>query len=226
MSNEISRRSLMKAGIGVAVGAVTGDLLGQTAEIPAGITPAQVEGPFYPIHEQADKDMDLTLIQGHTVRAEGEVIIVHGQILDEDHNPVANALVDVWQANKNGRYRHDNDNSPAPLDANFQGWGQIRADAEGRYRFRTIIPGAYPAERGWIRPPHIHFKVSRRGYHELTTQMYFAGQPLNDRDYLLQGLAEAERDKLLVEFVADVTAPEPDIKQGQFNIVLRRVRKS
>jgi len=93
-------------------------------------------------------------------------------------------------------------------------------DAEGRYRVRTIRPGAYPVMAGWTRPPHIHFKIARRGFHELTTQMYFAGDPLNETDRLLQSVPEPGRSMLLVEFSS---AAGESVKQGSFDIMLSRV---
>lgn len=159
-------------------------------------TPAQGEGPFYPIHQQSDLDADLTVVEGRTGRAEGHVILVEGRVRNRDGGPIGNALVDVWQANHHGRYAHELDTSAAPLDANFQGWAKIRTDAEGRYRFKTIKPGSYTVgDRP--RPPHIHFKVSGDGHRALTTQMYFAGEPLNEGDSLFQE-APAELRHLLV----------------------------
>lgn len=222
--NKMTRRALLQVGLGAAAGVATGHLFASSAEAGDCETPAQTQGPFYPKHEQADKDLDLTQIQGHAERAEGEVIYVSGQVLDDAYKPVAGALVDVWQANKHGRYHHEDDPNPAPRDAHFQGWGQIKTDEQGRYRFKTIIPGPYPADETWWRPPHIHFRVSKRGYHELTTQMYFAGHALNEQDALLLEIPEAERGKLVVAFSPGTVEEEPEAKEGQFNIVLRRVR--
>jgi len=213
----ITRRQVLKTTFGAAALAAGGPLM---AGVP-GVTPAQSEGPFYPTRDQADKDIDLTRIEGHGERAVGEVIEVSGTVLDEDGKAVGGALVDVWQANAHGRYAHEADPNPAPLDPNFQGWARFTTDAEGRYRFTTIQPGAYSVSPEWTRPPHIHFKVARRGYHELTTQMYFAGHELNEADRLLLGLPEAERNRLMVEFgsaSAEATPPH-----GRFDIVLRRV---
>jgi protocatechuate 3,4-dioxygenase, beta subunit len=212
--NPIHRRAVLKAGLLAAAATLGGRAFGAA-------TPAQVEGPFYPVRDQPDKDADLTRVEGHAERAAGEVIEVSGQVSDEQGRPVAGALVDVWQANAHGRYAHEADPNPAPLDPNFQGWAQLRTDAEGRYRFRTIVPGAYPAEAGWTRPPHIHFKVARRGYHELTTQMYFAGHPLNEADRLLRAVPEAERSRLLVAFDA-APGDGAGAGRGRFDIVLRR----
>lgn len=209
----MTRRSLLQGSIGVAALAATGNLLAAT-------TPVQTEGPFFPIHSQPDTDADMTLIAGRSKHALGEVVEVSGRVLDEDGNAIADALVDVWQANVHGRYAHEADPNPAPLDENFQGWAQLKTDSDGRYRVRTIKPGAYPVGDGWSRPPHIHFKVARRGFHELTTQMYFAGDPLNDVDRLLQSVPESERSLLVVDFKA---APEHDAKYGEFNLVMRRV---
>jgi protocatechuate 3,4-dioxygenase beta subunit len=209
-----SRRTALQSALGaLALGGAAPLLAG------AGATPAQVEGPFFPIRKQPDTDADLTRIDGRDGRAQGERVDVHGQVLDEDGMPVAGALVDVWQANAHGRYAHEADPNPAPLDPDFQGWARLTTDAEGRYRVRTIIPGSYPVRDGWARPPHIHFKVARRGYRELITQMYFAGNALNDVDRLLLAVPEAERARLVVAFEAGTDA----VALGRFDLVLARV---
>lgn len=209
----ISRRNLIRGSMGMAALSVGGSLVART-------TPSQGEGPFFPIHKQPDTDADMTLIDGQTERALGEVVEISGRVLDEDGNAIADALVDVWQANVHGRYAHEADPNPAPLDENFQGWAQLKTDSDGRYRVRTIKPGAYPVGDGWSRPPHIHFKIARRGFHELTTQMYFAGDPLNDVDRLLQSVPESERSMLVVDFRP---SSGHDAKHGEFNLVMRRV---
>lgn len=177
-------------------------------------TPWQTEGPFFPIHQQSDKDADLTTIAGRDTVALGEVVEVKGQILDTDGKPVAGALVDIWQANAAGRYDHEADPSTAPLDPNFQGWARLVTGDDGSYRIRTIKPGAYPAAEGWIRPPHIHYKVARRGFKEITTQLYFKGDPLNEIDRLILAVPEAQRASLIGDF-SDGPAT--------FNVVLARV---
>jgi protocatechuate 3,4-dioxygenase beta subunit len=214
IKRKIDRRTILRAGAGIAASALTAGVIAN----PSKPTPANPEGPFYPKHQQADKDTDLTLIDGHTERAQGEVIRVTGQVLDEMGNPVEGALVDIWQANSHGRYHHEDDTSTPPEDPNFQGWGMVKTDAEGRYSFTTIKPGAYKVDGNWRRPPHIHYKVSRRGYHELTTQMYFAGESLNETDRLLRSVAEEDRDLLVVDFKEIDGTP-----QGEFPIVLAKV---
>lgn len=214
LRSKIDRRTIIKAGAGIAVSAVTAGVVASTSKR----TPANPEGPFYPRHQQIDKDTDLTLIDGHTERAQGEVIRVTGQVLDEMGNPVEGALVDIWQANTHGRYHHEDDPATAPEDPNFQGWGMVKTDAQGRYSFTTIKPGAYKVDGTWRRPPHIHYKVSRRGYHELTTQMYFAGESLNEGDRLLQRVAEEDRGLLVVDFKEIDGTPH-----GDFPIVLAKV---
>ena len=214
--SRITRRTMLKAGAGMTAGAVASSAIGGTL----GATPANPEGPFYPKHEQLDKDTDLTMIEGHSERAEGAVIRVKGRVLDENGDPVEGALVDIWQANTHGRYHHEDDPNPAPRDPNFQGWGMVKTDAEGRYSFTTIKPGAYGVDDEWTRPPHIHYKVSRRGFHELTTQMYFEGESLNDTDALLNAVAEEERGRLIVGFSDD------DTPVGKFNVVLKNARQA
>jgi len=118
--------------------------------------------------------------------AKGEVIQIVGTVMDTHGKPIEDATVDIWQANALGRYNHPNDNNPAAVDENFQGWAVVQSGKEGQFRFKTIKPGAYPLGRNTMRPPHIHFKVSKKGYQELTTQMYFPDEELNEKDALLQ----------------------------------------
>jgi protocatechuate 3,4-dioxygenase beta subunit len=181
----------------------------------------QTGGPFYPTR-RGESDADLTQLQGRTARATGEIIHVRGRVLAEDGTAISGAVVEVWQANAHGRYDHERDtNNPRPLDPNFQGRAELLTDQRGEYRFKTIKPGSYPAGGSWMRPPHIHFKVSRRGYHEVTTQMYFAGDPLNEKDGIRNTLTPAERDSVTVAFKP---APDdPAAKAGTFDITLRRV---
>lgn len=213
-TSKFSRRSILTAGAGVVASAVTATVVAR----PTALTPANPEGPFYPKHQQVDKDTDLTRIEGHTEQAQGQMIRVTGQVLDDKGQPVEGALVDIWQANSHGRYRHEDDPAMVPDDPNFQGWGMVKTDAEGRYAFTTIKPGSYKVDENWSRPPHIHYKVSRRGYHEITTQMYFAGEVLNETDPLLLSVAENARNLLVVDL------HEADgIANGHFPIVLAKV---
>ncbi len=210
MSNDTLSRPRFLGAAAIAGGAaLPGSALAQPV-----VTPAQTEGPFYPVVEQADKDADLTRVEGREGVAQGEVVIVEGRVTDAGGSPLADAVVDVWQANAAGRYAHEADPNPAPLDPNFQGWAVLRTDAEGRYRFRTIRPGAYSVTDDWSRPPHIHFKVARRGFREITTQMYFEGDPLNDVDRLLNAVPETQRAAL-------VAAPQDGVYR--FDVVLEAV---
>lgn len=179
-------------------------------------TPAEIEGPFYPVLPQQDKDLDLTQIQGRSQKANGQHIEILGQVIDTGGQVVQEATVDIWQANAAGRYNHPHDSNPAPLDSNFQGWGIVKTDQQGRFRFKTVMPGAYPASQGWSRPPHIHFKVSKLGYEELVTQMYFPDQPLNAADLLLQRKSEQEQ----VQMIASAAGGE---NEYSWTIVMQRV---
>lgn len=224
-SHHVSRRRLLAAGIVTFVGAVASHLRAFAAPAEcAPATPGQTEGPFYPEGHVADEDMDLTLVKGRSGRAAGEVVQVRGRVLDEQCKPVAGALVEVWQANRWGRYDHERDaDNPRPLDPNFQGRARIVTGADGRFAFKTIKPGGYPADgSGWVRPPHIHYKVSRRGFHELTTQMYFRGEVLNQPDRIRASLTPEEREAVTVEFRA-VAEIEKGARLGQFDITLRKV---
>lgn len=191
----MKRRHLLK--IGLNTGALLGIAAIGKAANQCGHTPAQTEGPFYPIKPQADTDWDLLHVKGQTSKAIGDEIIVIGQLRDQHCQPVPGALVEIWQACASGRYNHPNDPNPAPLDPSFQYWGRSITDENGFYFFRTVLPGSYPAAEDWIRPPHIHYKVHKRGYTELTTQLYFANQPLNSTDKILQRLSREDQGKVV-----------------------------
>lgn len=163
------------------------------------ITPAQPEGPFYPKAKLSDQDADLVSIQGRRQEAQGTKILIVGKILDQNCLPVPGALVDLWQACHTGRYNHPADTNSAKLDPDFQYSAEILTAANGTFRLRTIIPGAYPASGAWVRPPHIHLRIEKLGYHELTTQIYFGQfEKLNAEDLILKRLPIDEQNKLVM----------------------------
>lgn len=154
-------------------------------------TPAQTEGPFYPVEIPKDADADL-LRNGNLVYAKGEPAWVEGVVQDTQGKPIAGALVEIWQCDHAGHYHHPGDGGRA--DASFQGYGRVAVDREGRYRFRTIRPVAYSG-----RTPHIHVKVKLDRRELLTTQLYVAGDPHNERDFLWRNLGD-RRDLVTVPF--------------------------
>ena len=154
----------------------------------------------------------------------GERIIVGGRILDEDGRPVAGTLVELWQCNATGRYNHDADQHDAPLDPNFIGAGRAVTDAEGKYQFTTIKPGAYPwrnHHNGW-RPAHLHFSVFGPSMlQRLVTQMYFPGDPLLPLDPIFNAIPDARaRDRMVSRFELERTVPEFALGY-RFDMVLR-----
>jgi len=181
-------------------------------------TAPQVEGPFYPVVDQDDTDWDLTRLRGSERLARGEAVFVTGRILDLNCRAVSGALVEIWQACDTGKYDHPRDPNPAAIDPDFQYWGRVLSGSDGSYRFKTIIPGAYPATPDWIRPPHIHFKVTAPGIRPFVTQMYFAGDPLNDSDRILNSLTPAQRRGVIVDFSAKKLGGKYPV--GEFDLVL------
>ena len=195
---EKDRRKFIRTGIvGGALGMFSGSII---AGRP---TPKEIEGPFYPVMAQKDKDFNLTKVEGKTGVAKGEIITIQGYVRDTDGKPVEDATVDLWQANAAGRYRHPHDTNKAPLDPNFQGWAIVQSGKEGGFKFKTIIPGSYPASDTWLRPPHIHFKVSKKAYIELITQMYFPGHKLNAPDLLLNKRSKEEQNMMIATKAKD-----------------------
>jgi protocatechuate 3,4-dioxygenase beta subunit len=217
MTNRITRRTLVRH---------LGSLGSGTALLGPGIaralvaTPSQTEGPFYPPQPHAETDVDLTMLEGHDRPASGDVILVRGRVTDLEGSPLADIRVDIWQANHWGRYAHPRDPNSAPLDPHFQGIGIAYTDTGGLYGFRTIKPAAYPlgplGGSGW-RARHIHFKLTDGAGRELTTQMYFEGDPLLADDGPYNSVPESQRHLLLTSPVTDEAT---DIPVHRFDIAL------
>lgn len=185
-----------------------------TAVLP--VTPQEMLGPFYPEHPLRDHDFDLTRIRGHSARARGEIVELVGRVLGRDGAPVPNALVEVWQANAAGRYRHPNDMNTAPLDPDFQGYARLLSGKDGGFRVITVKPGAYPAPIG-MRAPHVHFEVQSRNS-RLSAQMYFPGEPLNAADPLLSTLAARHLNPALA--MAQQGDGSLELKRFRYDMIL------
>jgi protocatechuate 3,4-dioxygenase beta subunit len=188
---------------------------------------SEVTGPVFGHSDIGPSDSDL--LQNHAGEGDviGERIIVHGRVLDENARPVPDTLIELWQANAGGRYRHVVDGYLAPLDSNFGGCGRAITDAQGRYRFRTVKPGAYPwrnSANSW-RPPHIHFSVFGSGFAQrLITQMYFEGDPLIPLCAILNTIPDVSAREALIAPL-DMNAAVPmDCLAWKFDIVLRGSR--
>jgi len=192
LHRRVSRRDVLRAALvaGAAV-AVPGRAMAEVCQE----TPPQEEGPFY--------------LNSY----------VTGRVTDEECGPVKGAMVEIWQANAKGRYVHAADPNPAPKDPNFLGFGEAMTDENGIYSFKTIKPGAYPVPGGWIRPPHIHFKVHGGFFHMMVTQMYFAGEEHNRDDFLLNSVSKAEQKRLIIE---PARRPESNAENlYTFNVALK-----
>lgn len=176
-------------------------------------TPSQGLGPFYPYGPEIERDADLVSVKGGAGVAKGDVTLLTGRVLDARGRPASGLQVEIWQCNAFGRYHHPRDRRNAPLDPNFQGYGVTTTDANGAYRFRTIKPVPYPG-----RAPHIHFRLAGRDVPYLVTQMYIAGHPQNDGDFLLSSVVDTKaRESLLVRFEPIAGMPE---LSARFDITL------
>lgn len=185
-------------------------------------TLSEVTGPVFGHDDIASTDHDLT--HQHAGEPLGERIIVTGRVLDESGRPVPRTLIELWQANAAGRYLHKVDQHNAPVDPNFTGCGRTLTDAEGRYRFVTIKPGAYPwrnHHNAW-RPAHIHLSLFGPAFlTRLVTQMYFPGDPLLPHDPIFNSVPdEKARNRLIAGFDWDTTMPEHALGY-RFDIILR-----
>jgi protocatechuate 3,4-dioxygenase beta subunit len=185
-------------------------------------TLSEMTGPRFGRESLDANHVDLSHFAGGT--AIGERIVVGGRLIDEDGKPVRDALIEIWQCNAAGRYVHTNDQHDAPLDPHFSGLGATVTDDDGRYRFTTIRPGAYPwrnHHNAW-RPAHIHLSLFGNAYAQrLVTQMYFPGDPLMAFDPIFNSTADREaRERLVAAFDWETTAPEYALGY-RFDIVLR-----
>lgn len=186
---------------------------------------ADMTGPVFGHMDLGDKDHDLIINYASTGKsAIGERIVVRGKVLDESGKPVPNALIEVWQANAGGRYRHKNDSYLAPLDPNFGGCGRCLTDSDGNYSFRTIKPGPYPWPNGgndW-RPAHIHFSIFGQAFAQrLITQMYFEGDPHVGICPIVQSIGDGRAIEQLVARLDMAHSVPMDLRAYRFDIVLR-----
>ena len=191
--------------------------------VPLSQSLSELTGPVYGQDVVGEFDHDLTRNAARSGEPLGERIIVTGRVMDEGGRPVPDTLIEIWQANAAGRYIHEVDQHDAPIDPNFLGAGRTLTDRDGRYRFLTVKPGAYPwgnHDNAW-RPNHIHFSLFGPSFAtRLVTQMYFPGDPLLDLDPIFLGTPADARDRLVSRFSLDVT--EPEFALGyEFDIVLR-----
>jgi protocatechuate 3,4-dioxygenase, beta subunit len=185
-------------------------------------TLSEVTGPVFGNDAVGQKDHDLTC--QHAGEPQGQRISVTGRVLDDNGRPVPHTLIEVWQANAAGRYFHQRDQHPAPLDPNFTGYGRTLTDSDGRYRFVTIKPGAYPWRNhtnAW-RPAHIHFSLFGTAFAtRIVTQMYFPDDSLFPYDPIFNSIPdETARRRLISKFDLDLTEPEWSLG-FRFDIVLR-----
>jgi protocatechuate 3,4-dioxygenase beta subunit len=213
--DDLSRREILKMSAITGVASVVSTRFA-LAKAALARTPEQILGPFYPL-KPLDQNADLTMVPGRPRRAEGQVLTVMGRVLNLKGEPIRNAKVEIWQANARGRYTHPSDTNPAPLDPNFEGAAMLTADSDGRYRFKTIKPAAYPVGPHRMRPAHIHFQVSGQ-QDRLVTQMYFEGDPHNSTDRILQSAGRTEL--LIAKLLLPTPEMEPESKLAVFDIVL------
>jgi protocatechuate 3,4-dioxygenase, beta subunit len=190
---------------------------------------SELTGPTFGHNDFDPLDNDLIRNYAKSGDPIGERIIVHGRVLDENGRPVPRTLVEIWQANAGGRYRHKKDSYLAPIDPNFGGCGRTLTDDNGYYKFRTVKPGAYPW-RNWVnnwRPAHIHVSVFGTAFAQrLITQMYFEGDPLIAQCPIVKTIPDQRAiDQLIAALDMNATIPLDSIAY-KFDIVLRGHRST
>ena len=160
-------------------------------------TPAETEGPFFPVDTNVERDADMTRLAGRAERAAGQAIKMRGRVLGLDGRPISSARVEVWQANAAGRYAHPGDSgNTAPLDPNFQGYALVETGPDGGFSVTSIKPGAYLVSNLGQRTPHLHWMIVA-GARRLTTQSYFPGEPLNEVDFVIRAMSEPVRQLIV-----------------------------
>ena len=188
---------------------------------------SEITGPVFRAEELGALDNDLIMNYAKSGLPIGERIVVHGHVYDQFGRGVPNALVEVWQANAGGRYRHKKDTYIAPIDPNFGGCGRVLTDRDGHYFYRTIKPGPYPwrnSVNDW-RPAHIHYAVSGSGWAQrLVTQMYFEGDPLIAQDPIVKTIPTEAAIRQLIAVLDKSHTIQLDSLAYRFDIVLRGAR--
>jgi protocatechuate 3,4-dioxygenase beta subunit len=170
------------------------------------VTPAQTEGPFYPVAVPADFDNDLVQVRGQAAHAMGTILHLQGRVLDASGKPMIAAMVEIWQCDAQGLYDHPGQPGRERRDSAFQGYGRFVSDEQSHYGFRTLKPVAYPG-----RTPHIHLKVAAADGRRLTTQFYLAGDPQNERDFVYRAAVRDPRARERIEMRPE---PAPGIEPG------------
>lgn len=210
MKSLLARRSALRLSIMAASTIALPALCLSRAEAQTSrrLTPSQTEGPFYPDQQMQDADADL-LKNGNVNYASGQTAWVSGIVSDLEGKPVSGAVVEIWQCDAEGTYRHSRSSGSAPMA--FQGFGKVQVAADGRYKFRTIKPVAYPG-----RPPHIHMKIKLGSRELLTTQMYIEGDAANERDSVTRRLSSQDRRLLEATFMRGA-----DGLQAEFGVIVK-----
>ena len=208
----LHRRSLLGGFVATAAGILTPAGLSAAELVP---TPGQTEGPFYPVEFPPDMDNDLVRVTGQATQALGQVVHLSGRVMNTRGEPKAGSVIEIWQCDANGIYRHPRAGNQGRIDHAFQGYGRTQVGERGEYRFRTIRPVPYPG-----RTPHVHFAVHVPGSGRLVTQMYIEGEPLNARDGVLNGIREARVRGSVIVALNAAQGPEPGALQGTFDIVV------
>lgn len=225
----LTRRKALKMALGMGGAAATMGLAGKAvAQMCSGATPPQTPGPFFPDRTREDENWDLTQVKGRPEPAKGDVVYIVGKVTDQNCKPVSDVYIKIWQASANGRYLHNGDrNNTNPLDDNFQYWGETLTDADGNYMFKTIIPGDYAAGTRadgsqWIRPPHVHCLISKVGYEQLVTQLYFEGNPYNEDDDVRKHYLKTPEDRAKVTKpllpATNIDSQDPQAQMVNFDI--------
>jgi protocatechuate 3,4-dioxygenase beta subunit len=207
----LSRREILRAGMAglgiLATGRVFAEELMRT--------PAQTEGPFYPVDLPLDTDNDLLIVNDGITPAIGKITHLSGRILDRRGTPLRNALVEIWQVDGNGAYLHKGSANQEARDGNFQGFGRFLTGSTGEYYFRTIKPVPYPG-----RTPHIHFAVKVKGKDKFTTQCYVKGEPQNETDGIWRRITDPkERASVTIDF-APIEGSRIEELAARFDIIL------
>lgn len=211
----LSRRPVLRSVLSIAA-------LAQLPRAPAlassslVATPRQTAGPFYPTRFPDDVDNDLVIVAGRSQFAQGQVTHLAGRVLDIAGLPIRGAQVEIWQCDVNGRYHHvESSWQTQRIDENFQGYGRTVTADDGGYRFRTIRPVPYSG-----RTPHIHVAVAGAGIERFITQIYLAGEPLNERDPVFSQIRDSRARQSVLVALAPLDGPEPSALSAKFDIVL------